>query len=87
MAGGVETHESRSNPRIPVAAINVSLRGKVAIVTGAAGGIGRAITERFLAEGARVALLDLANTEIETSSEPDARESSGRIWNWVRCHA
>ena len=45
-----------------------SLSGRVAIVTGAAGGIGRAITERFLAEGARVALLDLANTRIEQAA-------------------
>ncbi len=34
------------------------LAGKVAVVTGAAGDIGAAIAGRFLAEGARVALLD-----------------------------
>jgi meso-butanediol dehydrogenase/(S,S)-butanediol dehydrogenase/diacetyl reductase len=34
------------------------LRGKVAIVTGAAGGIGGATARRFAAEGARVAALD-----------------------------
>jgi NAD(P)-dependent dehydrogenase (short-subunit alcohol dehydrogenase family) len=48
--------------------VNASLRGKVAIVTGAAGDIGRAITKRFLSEGARVALLDLANTNIEETT-------------------
>ncbi len=48
--------------------MNASLRGKVAVVTGAAGDIGRAITERFLSEGARVALLDLANTNIEQAT-------------------
>jgi NAD(P)-dependent dehydrogenase (short-subunit alcohol dehydrogenase family) len=59
-----------------------SLSGKVAIVTGAAGGIGRAITERFLAEGAHVALLDLANTRIEQAASqmhanhPDAFATS-----------
>lgn len=35
------------------------LNGKIAFVTGAAGGIGHAICERFLAEGAMVAATDL----------------------------
>ena len=37
-----------------------ALAGQVAVVTGAAGGIGAAIAKRFAAEGARVACLDLA---------------------------
>ena len=39
------------------------LNGKVAIVTGASQGIGRATATRFAAEGAKVVLADVADTE------------------------
>jgi 3-hydroxybutyrate dehydrogenase len=37
----------------------MKMQGKVAIVTGAAGGLGRAIAERYLEEGARVCIADI----------------------------
>jgi 3-hydroxybutyrate dehydrogenase len=41
----------------------VKLQGKVAIVTGAASGIGRAIAERYMQEGARVAIADIRGAD------------------------
>ena len=41
-----------------------SLKDKVAIVTGATGGIGRATTELFLKEGASVLMVDLSEDDL-----------------------
>ncbi len=56
--------------------VNVNeLDGRVAIVTGGAGGLGRGIVERFVAEGARVVIADLnvaAGKELAESLGPAA---------------
>ena len=42
------------------------LYGRMAVITGAASGIGRAIAHKFAANGASVCLLDLNRTHAET---------------------
>ncbi len=41
---------------------------KVVVITGAAGGIGRATAERFASEGARLALVDLAGSALDQAA-------------------
>ena len=48
-----------------------SLDGRVAIVTGAAQGIGRAIAEGLAAEGARIVVADLQGAEAAAQAFPD----------------
>lgn len=45
------------------------LRARAAVVTGAARGIGLAISERFVREGARVALVDRDGQEVEAAAK------------------
>lgn len=48
----------------------MKLKGRIAVITGAAQGIGRACAERFLAEGANVAIGDVNETRLlETARE------------------
>jgi 3-oxoacyl-[acyl-carrier protein] reductase len=57
------------------------LADKVALVTGSARGIGKAIVERFAAEGAAVVLCDIANEAAarETLAAIEARGGKGRV--------
>ena len=52
------------------------IRDKVAVVTGAARGIGRACAERFLAEGAKVALLDIDQDGEKTARSIGSSENA-----------
>jgi len=53
----------------PAIATEESIAGRVAVVVGAAGGIGRAIAERLSAAGCKLALLDLEAAALRTLAE------------------
>lgn len=56
----------------------MELEGQVALVTGAAGGIGSAIARAFVEAGAAVALLDLGSESL-TALETDLRASGAQV--------
>ncbi len=56
--------------------MELGLKDSVAVVTGAASGIGEAIAQSFASEGAHVALWDLSPTVVEIAEQ--IREQSGR---------
>ncbi len=52
------------------------MQGKVAIITGGASGIGRAMTERFSKEGAKVAIADV-NAEVGQKTAAEVQAETG----------
>lgn len=67
--------------------IEARFAGKVAVITGGAGGIGRAAAERFAAEGAKVVVIDLPDSPLEESVatvERAGSEALGRPTSRVR---
>ncbi|CAJ1000823.1 hypothetical protein BSPP4475_00605 [Brevibacillus aydinogluensis] len=59
--------------------MNKLLEGKVALVTGAASGIGYEIARTFAREGAKVLLLDLNREAVEKAAE-QLRGEGGKPW-------
>jgi 3-hydroxybutyrate dehydrogenase len=51
----------------------VHLSGKVAIITGAASGIGKEIAKRFAVEGARVVIADLQSPAAQATASEISR--------------
>lgn len=56
------------------------LQGKTAVVTGAGGGMGEAIARLFAAEGAAVAVLDVASSGEDVARDIAERGSAARFW-------
>lgn len=68
--------ESANNSEPLTSPRSARLADKVAVVTGAAGGIGLAIATRYVAEGAYVALADI-NGEAAERAAQQLREQAG----------
>lgn len=63
--------------------MDLQLRDKVVIITGATGGIGSAITKAFLAEGARLALTSTRQEKMDALIEELGHPSPDRVRGYV----
>src|SRR5262245_4656448 len=57
----------------------LSLKGRSAVVTGAARGLGRAIAQRFAAAGASLLLTDMHQDQLDRTVQDLARDAAGLI--------
>ena len=57
----------------------IDLEGRVAVVTGGAQGIGLAISERYLASGARVVLWDVDQAKLDETTASLSKTAPGRV--------
>jgi 3-oxoacyl-[acyl-carrier protein] reductase len=64
--------------------MNSNLDGRVAIVTGAAGGLGFAISQALACAGATVVMVDVRRKELESAASRIARIAEGRTFS-VAC--
>lgn len=70
---------------LPEKTIRGELVGKVALITGAASGIGLAIAKRFVLEGARVALVDMNPDKLQMARAEILRQSENASILLVPC--
>ncbi len=56
------------------------LRDRVAVVTGGASGVGKALTKAFLGEGMKVVLADVEEPALKTAAEELGGLGSSRRW-------